>query len=354
MTDPELVWLLSIVSQRSPAERRLLYQEIVKYSWSDETYDYMSERVGYALNTIKQEHAIAIWRMLSEYFETRITKKNLKLTVRTLYRDTYGIAESAGPCPEVPSANAATENSQLTIDPSPDPSPFCDVGQIQSDNHFFNRQEILQDIIYHLKSHWNISLVGEQKIGKSSLLLKICRAAPALLGLNSAQFIYLNMELIHNENILFQQICKAIGIETCRGYDLLEATQNKKYILCIDEIEKMAKFSGDERGELRGLSDGEEMPFTLITASRIPLEKLFPDDAYSPSPFFNIFQTFTVTGFSEATTSAFIKHRLEGCPLQFTDIQIRDLFQESRGHPAKIQQLAHALYRNLLEGTQQP
>lgn len=160
------------------------------------------------------------------------------------------------------------------------------------------------------------------------------------------------MELIHNENILFQQICKAIGIETCRGYDLLEATQGKKYILCIDEIEKMAKFSGDERGELRGLSDGEEMPFTLITASRIPLEELFPDDAYSPSPFFNIFQTFTVTGFSEATTSAFLKHRLKGYPLQFTDLQIQELFQESQGHPAKIQQLAHALYRNLLRGAQ--
>ena len=238
MTDPELVWLLSIVSERSPVERRLLYQEIVKYSWNDETYDYMSDRVGYALNTIKQEHAIAIWRMLSEYFNTRITKKNLKLTVRTLYRDAYGVAEPRASFSRDPAFNKTTRNRGLTIERS----PFCDVGRIQSDEYFFNREEIFQDIIYHLKSHWNISLVGEQKIGKSSLLLKICRAAPALLGLNIRQFIYLNMELIHNENILFQQICKAIDIETCRGYDLIEATQGNKYILCIDEIEKMSKF----------------------------------------------------------------------------------------------------------------
>ena len=73
LPDQALTWLLSIVAEKSPSEKRLLYQEIVKYSWQDETYEFMSERVGYALNTIKQEHAIEIWRMLSEHFDTRIT-----------------------------------------------------------------------------------------------------------------------------------------------------------------------------------------------------------------------------------------------------------------------------------------
>ena len=358
LSDPELNWLLSIVAAKSPSEKQGLYQEVVKYSWQGKTYEYISEQVGYASNTVKQEHAPAIWRMLSEYFGTRITKKNLKVTVRILYRQSVSPSLS-----NVPLSNPSSDTSEASLETLTPPSsfafaersPFTDVGRIQSDERFFNREEILQDIIYHLESRWNIALVGEQKIGKSSLLLKICRSAPSQLRLEPAQFIYLNMELIHNEEVLFQQLCKSIGIAPCRGYELLEATQGKKYILCIDEIEKMkspGKFSGDERGELRGLSDGEDMPFTLITASRTPLEELFPDDAYSPSPFFNIFQTFRVTGFSENTTTRFLQKRLENHSIQFTPAQIQSLFQESKGNPAKIQELAHALYKNMVMGTE--
>ena len=354
LPDQALTWLLSIVAEKSPSEKRLLYQEIVKYSWQDETYEFMSERVGYALNTIKQEHAIAIWRMLSEHFETRITKKNLKVTIRTLHQQAASYApnqaESKSSVSDRSSVSQARDQPAFAAQ-----TPFSDIGRIQSDDRFFNREEILEDIIYHLKSQWNIALVGEQKIGKSSLLLKICRAAPSQLNLDPDQVVYLNMELIHSETVLFQQLCKKIGVEPCRGYELLEATQGKKYIVCIDEVEKMKspeKFSGDERGELRGLADGEDMPFTLITASRMPLEELFPDDAYSPSPFFNIFQTFQVTGFSEKTTTQFLKKRLENSPVQFTQSQIKSLFQESQGNPAKIQKLAHALYKNILLGEQ--
>ncbi|MEM6868225.1 MAG: hypothetical protein AAF528_07580, partial [Cyanobacteria bacterium P01_C01_bin.121] len=51
--------------------------------------------------------------------------------------------------------------------------------------------------------------------------------------------------------------------------------------------------------------------------------------------------------FSETVAEQFLRYRLQGDSVQFTDDQIHELVQVSGGHPAKLQQLAKTLYKKL-------
>lgn len=319
----EWVWS-QIVDDIAPAKRST-YRAILLGAWQGKTYAQIIEGLQYSEVYLRQDLAPQLWSLLSDKFGVPLSKKTFKLALSNQYQ--------------------STQIQQLSSLP-----PFGDRGCITQDERFFDRTDILEEIFESLSNAWNVSLVGERQVGKSSLLAKICRHGPARLNLDSSQIVYLDMELIHTEETFFQRLCKEIGVDSCRGYDLLEATQGRKYILCIDEIEKMRnpqKFSGDERDELRGLSDGAHMPFTLVTASRTPLDELFPDDLYSTSPFFNIFQQIRLPVFSAEVAAQFLRHRLRGYSIQFSDDQISALIHNSGGHPAALQNLAKALYSEL-------
>lgn len=325
-------WVWSQIADDIAPAKRSTYRAILSGAWQGKTYAQITEGLQYSEVYLRQDLAPHLWRLLSNRFGRPLSKKTFKLILSGQYQSTQ-------------------LSKPLLSSSSPFPSfPFGDRGCITSDERFFDRTAVLAEIFDALSNAWNVSIVGERQVGKSSLLAKICRHGATQLMLDSRQIIYLDMELIHTEETFFQRLCKEMDVESCRGYDLLEATQGKKYILCIDEIEKMRnpeKFSGDERDELRGLSDGAHMPFTLVTASRTPLDELFPDDVYSTSPFFNIFQQIRLPAFSEEVAAQFLKHRLRDFSIQFSDDQIRILIQNSGGHPATLQALAKALYSEL-------
>ena len=316
-------------------QKRSTYRAILYGAWQGETYAQIAEELQYSEVYLRQDLAPQLWSLLSNRFGVPLSKKTFKTTLSNQYQPHLSV--SAPP-------TSVVKQSCNTL-------PFGDRGCITSDERFFDRTAILEEIFESLSHAWNISVVGERQVGKSSLLAKICRHAPSRLNIDKRQIVYLDMELIHSEETFFQRLCKEIGVDSCRGYDLLEATQGQKYILCIDEIEKMrnpGKFSGDERDELRGLSDGTHMPFTLVTASRTPLDELFPDEIYSTSPFFNIFQQVRLSVFSKEVATQFLKHRLQGLPIQFDDQQIQTLLRDSGGHPATLQTLAKSLYSKLI------
>lgn len=323
----EWVWL-QIANDITP-QKRSTYRSILSGAWQNKTYAEIAQDLQYSEVYLRQDLAPQLWQILSDKFGTPLSKKTFKLTLLQQYQAT-----------QTPSSHLSSVSPRFSL-------PFGDRGCITSDERFFDRTAILEEIFDSLRNAWNVSIVGERQVGKSSLLTKICRHGATRLNLDPGQILYLDMELIHTEETFFQRLCKEMDVESCRGYDLLDATEGRKYILCIDEIEKMRnpeKFSGDERDELRGLSDGDHMPFTLVTASRTPLDELFPDDVYSTSPFFNIFQQIRLSTFSEEMASQFLRHRLKSSLVQFSDDQIRTLVQNSGGHPAMLQQLARTLY----------
>lgn len=248
--------------------------------------------------------------------------------------------------PDVPQTSSQeTERTQIA------PNPFYDKGQITDPNRFFDREELLRIIFEGLARGDNLSLLGEAQIGKSSLLAMIKQIGPQRLQLPPEAFLSIDMQIIYQEEEFFEALCDELGMEPCRAFKLARALQGKRYILCLDEIEKMRKsnFTRDVREELRGLAGSPVSPLSLVIASRSPLSDLFPDAPGMTSPLANICQNIDIPPFSSADARKFLQHRLEGTGISFTERQINDVIRKTEGHPAKLQDEAAKLYRELIK-----
>ena len=226
-------------------------------------------------------------------------------------------------------------------------NPFGDTGRITNPECFFDREELLRQVFEELGKGANLSLVGPSQVGKSSLLSMVCALGPERMGLPPEAFAYLNLEWVENEDEFYQALCDALGIETCRGFSLTRALRGKRYVLCLDEIEKMAwdGFTVRVRSQLRGLADGPAAPLRLVIASRSPLAHLFPDSPELDSPLAGICHPLDVGPFPPDIARAFLAERLQGTGVTFTEREISELLAETGGHPAKLQHAAAELYR---------
>ncbi|MBH8575883.1 CHAT domain-containing protein [Nostocaceae cyanobacterium CENA369] len=231
-------------------------------------------------------------------------------------------------------------------------NPFGLRGRITDPTRFFNREELIRRIFEELSKGSNLSLVGETQIGKSSILSMICQWGTERLQLPSEAFIYIDMQIIHNELEFFEALCEELKIDNCRGYKLARNLRDKHHILCIDEIEKMTckeNFTWNLRSELRGLAGDSDAPLSLVIASRSPLKDLFDDCSNETSPLAGICNQLDVKPFSLETVRKLIQHNLQGTGVVFMESQIQDLFTHSKGHPQRLQEAAAELFRHLTQ-----
>jgi hypothetical protein len=247
--------------------------------------------------------------------------------------------------------------------PPPDPSlpedlpaaitlnPFGWRGRIDNPADFFDRESLLRRIFEELKRGRSLSLIGEAQIGKSSLLWMIRHLGTAKLALPPESLLHIDMQIIYSEEDFFEALCDELKIDPCRGYRLARKLRGKRYILCLDNIEKIYRdrFSSDAQGELRGLADGANTPLTLVLVSRRPLYELFPDTHGRTSPLANICNPIDVPPFTHNEAHAFLSTRLTGTGVQFSDNEIADLLEMSGRHPARLQHAAAELYHRKVQ-----
>jgi hypothetical protein len=230
-------------------------------------------------------------------------------------------------------------------------NPFGDTGRITDPDRFFDREELLRQIFEELQKGVNISLVGESRIGKSSLLSMVCALGPDRMGLPPEAFAYLSLEWVDNEDEFYEALCDALGIEACRGFKLTRALRGMRVVLCLDEIEKMAwdGFTVKVRSQLRGLADGPDAPLKLVIASRSPLTHLFPDSPELDSPLAGICRHLDVEPLIPEVIRAFLTDRLHDTGVIFNEDDIQTLIDRSGGHPSELQRAAAGLYEKKLE-----
>ena len=339
-------WIWGQLVGKFAVDKRAIFRCILRGTWDSQSYAEMATALNYADSYIQKRLARQLWHVATLELGETVTKKTIKFKAIEAYEQVHASISSRDQ-PAIAEAQAAAFLDFGSI--RNDIAPFGDVGKITSDERFFDRELLLSQLCSRLRGRGSLSLVGEREIGKSSLLSKLCRTGPALLSLPAENFIYLDLQLIHSESMFFEELCKLLFVEESRGYDLLDQLLGDQYILCLDEVEKLRRpeFSPSLRDELRGLADGEDMPFCLVTASCVSLDELFPDESYQTSPLANICELIEVTGFSPEVCRQFLETRLMRSPISFSDVQVETLIEKSQGHPARLQAFAKQLYHQL-------
>ncbi|MEA3325758.1 MAG: TIR domain-containing protein [Chloroflexota bacterium] len=259
-------------------------------------------------------------------------------------------------------------------------NPFTFGNPIRDPAHFIGRLADLQQIINRLQSsaHESTSIVGERRIGKTSLLKYLAdKHAAEELGLPPEEFCLIYMDFQGLLDItpqrfwqrVLQKISRAIclqelrdlaaevrGLETLDLFDLVGlftkiADAGLTVVLLLDEFEYVTQntnFTSNFFGGLRALAIHHNLP--LVTATRRELVDLCHSDEIKGSPFFNIFANLVLRPFEPQEVIELITNYLEGTGVQFSNSDIDLVLSLSGGYPFFTQMAAHYLYNAKLEG----
>jgi hypothetical protein len=232
-------------------------------------------------------------------------------------------------------------------------NPFIpQTGKVDDPQLFFGRDREIRRVFEVLNSNNSVALIGEEGIGKSSLLSAICQQAENLL-LSARKPIYLDLNGVRDEDDFYTALCEEVGILKSEGYMLTRALKKHRVLLAIDNVGKMTweGFSRQVRDHLRGLAEGQNAALQLILAATQPLDKLFNDsqDEGNTSPLAGICQEENIKPWDEAIAGAFIKARLAMTSVRFTEEEISQLVQESGGHPRRLMKLCYQNYARYVE-----
>jgi DNA-binding CsgD family transcriptional regulator len=233
-------------------------------------------------------------------------------------------------------------------------NPFVpQVGRVDNPQLFFDRERDLRRVFEILNSGSSVALIGEEGIGKSSLLWKVCQLAESCLH-SPRESVFLDLNEVDDEDDFYSALCDKVGISESKGYRLSRNLRDRRILLAIDNVGKMTwvGFTRGVRDRLRGLAEGSNAPLKLILAANEPLDDLFNDsqDESKTSPLSGICQEENLKPWDEATARAFIEARLAMTSVRFTEEEVVQLVQESGGYPQRLMRLCYQTYSRYVEG----
>ena len=244
-------------------------------------------------------------------------------------------------------------------------SPFSDRGMITDPNCFFGRAAETQKIFNALAGPKPqcVSIIGERRIGRSSLLQHILRSYPQhLLQPDRYRFAYLDLarDTCGCPEQFYAEAAQAFGGNVTnklspQQFDDWLDNQNPQrawwYIILLDEFNALQRrreqFDDDFYDGLRSRANAGEITFVL--ASHIPLHEVALENNFS-STFFGIFTPVDLNEFSHSEARESILRPVT-TPLRLEDFNaIRQWVRDNDSgtyHPLKLNIAADLVWQAL-------
>ena len=114
----------------------------------------------------------------------------------------------------------SSEDNQNTFVPT--------TGRIEKLERFFGREPEIREIFELLNNSSSVAIIGEQAIGKSSLLYAVYQQSINFLK-SARQNVFLDMNTIHNQEDFYFAICEEIDIPKITGNQFNRNLKNKNF-----------------------------------------------------------------------------------------------------------------------------
>lgn len=217
------------------------------------------------------------------------------------------------------------------------------------------------------------SLVGEHRIGKTSLLKYLANPKVRLEhGLESERysFVYVDLQLVDqsadpnrlwrhllppmqrqcSEQEVKETAARLLQRDRLDAFDLDELFQTvddsgQHVVFMLDEFERITtnpNFGPDFYYGLRSLMIQHRV--ALVTSSRLELIELCHSDAVKSSPFFNIFANIRLRVFSQAECELMVKRALAQTDVVFSEPEMEAVHALAGLHPYFLQVACNMLY----------
>jgi len=245
------------------------------------------------------------------------------------------------------------------------PNPFTNRGVITNPDDFFGREDQINEILTRLRSMQSSSIVGERRIGKSSLLYHLMQTGARRLDDPSYRFLFLNLQegQFHTVTGFLKAVLKelAVDAEAIKPGDSLGdrltaftdqvralEQSGQRVVLCLNDFETTIK-RREEYAEaffdhMRAQLEMQRLAF--VTTSQKNLQALSLEGRLA-SPFYNLFSLIELRAFTETEAGKFVEkyHQQIG----FTDDERNLILSslESIGfHPLKLRILCDWVMKN--------
>ncbi|MDF5708392.1 MAG: hypothetical protein PUP90_12075 [Nostoc sp. S4] len=345
-----LAFINRLLTEKTKQVLNELEEKLFLGIWEGQTFSNIAAQTSHAEQYLR-EAATDLYAKIAKDLGIKVSKKNFKNPIKYLYQQYLEQASLSQKLIVEPNNLPLKDESYSANLLSQNDNPFIPQhGRIEDLQQFFGREREISRVFEVLNSNSSVALIGEEGIGKSSLLWVICHQAENYLQLpREPVFLDLNNG-VHDEDEFYFALCDKIGIPESKGYKLTRNLnlQNKKVLLAIDNLGRLIEngFTRQVRDQLRGLAEGRDASLRLILAASEPLDKLFNDSQNNgkTSPLAGICQEEHIHPWDEATMLAFITNRLANTSVSFTEEEIIQLIQQSDGHPRKLMQLCYRTY----------
>lgn len=222
-------------------------------------------------------------------------------------------------------------------------NPFVNRGLIRHSTDFYGRDVELQHIMQRLRTMQSVSVVGERRIGKSSLLYQIALQTHQLGA--DITVIYTDLPDVKDEKDFYQHLCGELQVDGDTFRDLKQALEGKKVVMCLDEFERVIgqpSFPLSFFNGLRGLAQYGNL--ALVLATRHSLADLCLGKEVATSNFWTIFYRLNLGLFTEEDAIAFIRNRFKAAGVNVTNGEVLRLIQLSGRFPFFLEIACSHLY----------
>jgi hypothetical protein len=190
-------------------------------------------------------------------------------------------------------------------------NPYTERAMITDATMFFGREEEIDSIFSRLANSQSYSIVGQRRIGKSSLLYYLCQPEvyrSRVSDLAKCAFAYFDLQTVGEPTrerflrLVLRKLAQASDGRLCTDYEptydgfrtFIETSHDAGWglVLCLDEFEVVCgrgEFDSDFFAFLRGLANSYNLAY--VTASRWVLHELCHMGKVDSSQFWNIFTT---------------------------------------------------------------
>jgi hypothetical protein len=228
-------------------------------------------------------------------------------------------AKGAQPLAEASQDSASPQRGNPYTVGRPVASPvYFDMTRGGPGGHGAKAQAILRNLQrtgYHSNC---IAILGERRVGKTSLLRYVWSVARGLPGLRAA---WMNLQSLNppNPGTFYETLSRTLQREGLLASErefqdsqdlqdyLHELPAGDHLVLFLDEFQIIAyvdAFSREFFDNLRAIAD--TLPITYVVASTVPLHRVMPDDLHS-SPFSNIFMIYRLGSLTDQEADALIR-----------------------------------------------
>ncbi len=241
------------------------------------------------------------------------------------------------------------------------PNPFFFAGKITNIDQFVGREQEIKKIFGNLDisntgQMQHVSVVGERRIGKSSLLHHICQVYENNLSQHDKyRFVYVDLDQpqCHTQAGLLRFILEQLNLVSPTQptleifYELIKHNHENHGlwpVFLLDEFEHLPQraeeFSDSFYETFRSL--GNNNIAGLITASQHSLQELAKQGKLT-SPFFNIFHQVELKEFSKTEANVFL-NRGRRCDQPFSESDCSEILKIAGRRPARLQLVASLVY----------